>query len=307
MNQRVVITGMGAVTSLGFGKEEFWQSVRTGQSGISLIERIDVADLDTWVGAEIKNFDPTLYIDKKEARRTDRYAQYALAAAQLALDDSGLDLDREDRDRLGVILGTGIGGMETLEGQHSVLLEKGPGRISPFCIPMMIPNMAAGLVAIRFGLRGFVETVITACASSTNALGDAFRLIRSGSADIMFAGGTEAPLTRLAIAGFCANKALSSNHDPSTACRPFDQERDGFVMGEGAGMLILEELSHARARSATIIAEVTGYGSTNDAFHITASPETGEGEPNACKWRSPMPGCNQRKSGISTPTAPPPS
>ncbi|MDP4091849.1 MAG: beta-ketoacyl-ACP synthase II [Bacillota bacterium] len=277
MSNRVVITGMGAVTSLGIGADLLWQSVKEGKSGISRIERVDVSDLPTQVAAEIKDFDPGEYIDRKELKRMDRYSQHAMVAAQLAVNNSGLDLEKIDHERLGVIVASGIGGIESLENQHKVMLEKGPGRISPFLITMMIPNMASGLIAIRFGAKGFTECVSTACASSSNSVGDAFKVIQRGAADIMIAGGTEAPVTRLALAGFCANKTMTVNLDPQTACRPFDAERDGFIMGEGAGILILEEYEHAVKRGAGIIAEIVGYGATNDAFHITAPAEGGEG------------------------------
>lgn len=277
MKRRVVITGIGAITSLGFGKDKLWQSIKGGKSGISLIERVDVSDMPTKVAAEIKDFDPNAFIDRKEIKRMDRFAQYATAATRLAIEDSGLKLDTIDRDRIGVIMGTGIGGVETLEGQCKVLLEKGAGRVSPFFIPMMIPNMAAGQIAIQYGVKGFIECVVTACASSTNAVGDAFKVIERGAADAMIAGGTEAPITRLSLAGFCANKAMTTNHDPATACRPFDLDRDGFIMGEGAGVLILEELEHALERGADIVTEIAGYGCTNDAYHITAVAAGGEG------------------------------
>jgi len=277
MGRRVVITGMGTVTSLGVGAQEFWQSIREGKSGISTIERVDVSDLPTKVGAEIKHFEPENFIDKKEARRMDRFAQYAMAAAQMAVDGSGLNLNTIDQERMGVIIGSGIGGIETLESQHNVLLEKGPGRVSAFLVPMMIPNMAAGLAAIKFGAKGFVECSSMACATSTNSIGDAFKVIQRNDADIMLAGGAEAPITRLTLAGFCSSKAMTTNEDPSTACRPFDYDRDGFIMGEGAGILVLEELEHALRRDAPIIAEIVGYGCTNDAYHITAPAEGGEG------------------------------
>ncbi|VBB06736.1 beta-ketoacyl synthase active site [Lucifera butyrica] len=277
MHKRVVITGMGAVTSLGMGADKLWHSVKSGNSGISRIERIDVADFPTQVAAEIKDFDPGYFMDKKETRRMDRFAQYAVAATKMALENSGLSDAAIKSRRTGMIVGSGIGGLETLENQHRVLLEKGADRISPFMVPMMLPNIAAGMIAIKYGIQGFVECVVTACASSSNAIGDAYKLIQRNAADIMIAGGTEAPITRLAMAGFCASKAMTRNPDPNTACRPFDRERDGFVMGEGAGVLILEELNHALKRGADIIAEVAGYGCTNDAYHITATAPGGEG------------------------------
>lgn len=277
MNRRVVITGMGAITSLGLEVEEFWQSIKNGTNGIQQVERIDVSDLPTKVAAEIKNFDPEDFIEKKEVKRTDRFSQYAMAAAQLAVSSSRLDSSLLKEKQAGMIIGTGIGGLETLENQHRLLLEKGAGRVSPFLVPMMLPNMAAGMTAIKLGVKGFVECVVSACASSTNSIGDAFRIIQRNSADVMIAGGTEAPITRLAMAGFCASKAMTNNPDVNTACRPFDRDRDGFVMGEGAGILILEELQHALKRDANIIAEIVGYGCTNDAYHITAVSPGGEG------------------------------
>lgn len=277
MNRRVVITGMGAVSSLGCGADRLWQSIKQGKSGISRIERVDVSDLPTQVGAEVKDFDPSQFLEKKELKRMDRFAQYALAATQMALADARIDLAVVNKERIGAMVGTGIGGIESIEEQHSVLLEKGPSRISPFLVPMMLPNMAAGLIAIKYGIKGFTECTVSACASSTNALGDAYKIIQRNDADMMIAGGTEASITRLALAGFCAMKAMTTNPDAATASRPFDLERDGFVLGEGAGILFIEELEHALQRGAAIIAEIVGYGCTNDAFHITAPPEGGAG------------------------------
>lgn len=277
MKRRVVITGLGTITSLGFGVNDFWESIKNGKCGINSIERIDVSDLPTKVGAEIKNFVPTDFIDKKEARRMDRFAQYAMAATQLAFEFSKIDLDKINKERMGVIIGSGIGGIETLETQYNVLLEKGPNRVSALFVPMMIANMASGVIAIKYGAKGYNECIVTACASSANSVGEAFKIIQRNDADIMIAGGTEAPITRLSFSGFCANKTMSKNEDPLDACKPFDLNRDGFVMGEGAGVLILEELEHAQARGANIIAEIVGYGCTNDAYHITAPAEDGEG------------------------------
>jgi len=277
MKRRVVITGMGVVHSLGLGLESFWNSIKEGKSGISLITNIDTANLDAKVAAEIKDFDPTAYIDKKEARRMDAFTQYAMAAAKMAMEMSGLNMQEEDSFRAGAIVASGIGGIKTLEDQHQVLMTKGPGRVSPFFIPSMIANMAAGRIAMEYGLQGFNECVVTACASGNNAIGDAYRVVKYGEADIMVAGGTEAAITPLAIAGFCASKALSTNPDPARACRPFDINRDGFVMGEGAGILVLEELEHAKSRGARIFAEVVGYGCTCDAYHITAPHPDGIG------------------------------
>ncbi|WP_027938569.1 beta-ketoacyl-ACP synthase II [Anaeroarcus burkinensis] len=277
MNRRVVITGMGAVSSFGCGADRLWQSIKQGKSGISRIERVDVSDLPTQVGAEVNDFDPSQFLEKKELKRMDRFAQYALAATQMALEDARIDLAAVNKERIGAMVGTGIGGIESIEEQHSVLLEKGPSRISPFLVPMMLPNMAAGLIAIKYGIKGFTECTVSACASSTNAIGDAYKIIQRNDADMMIAGGTEASITRLALAGFCAMKAMTTNPDAATASRPFDLERDGFVLGEGAGILFIEELEHALQRGAAIIAEIVGYGCTNDAFHITAPPEGGAG------------------------------
>ena len=277
MNRRVVITGMGAVSSFGCGADRLWQSIKQGKSGISRIERVDVSDLPTQVGAEVKCFDPSQFLEKKELKRMDRFAQYALAATQMALEDARIDMAAVNKERIGAMVGTGIGGIESIEEQHSVLLEKGPSRISPFLVPMMLPNMAAGLIAIKYGIKGFTECTVSACASSTNAIGDAYKIIQRNDADMMIAGGTEASITRLALAGFCAMKAMTTNPDAATASRPFDLERDGFVLGEGAGILFIEELEHALQRGAAIIAEIVGYGCTNDAFHITAPPEGGAG------------------------------
>lgn len=277
MERRVVITGIGAVTPFGNGADKLWRSIRNGESGISLIERVDVSDLPVKVAAEIKNFDPNEFIERKEVKRMDRFSHYAIAAAQMAVEKSELNFEAVNKERAGVIIGSGVGGIETLENQYHVLSEKGAGRISAFFVPMMISNIASSLIAIKYSIKGFVECVVTACASSTNAIGDAYKVIQRNDADIMIAGGTEAPITKLSLAGFCANRTLSKNEDPATASKPFDMERNGFVMGEGAGMLILEEREHAINRGAQIIAEVVGYGCTNDAYHITAPAEGGEG------------------------------
>lgn len=277
MKKRVVITGTGVVSSLGMGTEEFWASIKAGKNGISKVERFDVANFNTKVGAEIKNFEPSLYMDKKEAKRMDRFTQYAIAASKMAMEEAAFDMDKIDHERMGVVVGSGIGGMETFEDQHSTLEAKGPGRVSPFYIPMMISNMAAGRIAIQFGAKGFNECVVTACATGTNAIGDAFKVIQRGDADIMITGGSEAAITPLSYAGFCSMKAMSTTEDPEIACRPFDTERNGFIMGEGAGILVLEDLDHALARGAKIIAEVVGYGCTNDAFDIVQPAPNGEG------------------------------
>lgn len=277
MKKRVVITGMGVVHSLGFGINDFWNAIKEGKSGIKQVTRFDTDKFDAKVASEITDFVPTDFIDKKEAKRMDVFTQYAMAAARIAMEMSGLNMEKEDRYRAGVIVASGVGGIQTLEDQHHILEEKGPGRVSPFFIPSMIANMAAGRIAIEYGLQGFNECVVTACASGNNAIGDAFKVIQRGDADVMLSGGAEAAITPLSLAGFCSNKALSTNPDPDTACRPFDKERDGFVMGEGAGILVLEELEHALNRGADIYGEVTGYGCTCDAYHITAPHPEGAG------------------------------
>jgi 3-oxoacyl-[acyl-carrier-protein] synthase II len=284
MKRRVVITGMGAVTPVGTGVQEFWQSLLDGKSGIDYVTRIDTSQLPTKIGGEVKNFDPSQYIDKKEARRMDRFAQFAVASAKMALEHAQIDMEKVRKDRVGVVLGSGVGGMETLEEQMKVLYEKGPGRVSPFVVPMMISNMAAGQVAITFGVTGPNLTIVTACASGTNAVGDAFKLIQNGKADIVITGGSEASITPLAFAGFCSMKAMSTRNDePQKASRPFDKERDGFVMGEGSGIVILESLDHAEKRGAKIYAEVLGYGATADAYHITAPAPKGVGAAQAMR------------------------
>lgn len=275
MKKRVVITGLGAVTPIGIGKDEFWQALLAGKSGIGKITRFDASEYTTQIAGEVKDFDPTKYIDKKEAKRMDPFTQFAVAASKMAFEDSGINLELEDRTRIGTMIGTGIGGMDTLNEQYHNLFDKGPNRISPFFIPMMIGNMAAGQTSITFGLQGPCSCVMTACATGTNAIGDAFKIIQRGDADVMVAGGTEAAISPIAVAGFCSMKALSTRNDePEKASRPFDKDRNGFVMGEGAGVVILESLEHAIARGAHIYAEIVGYGSNADAYHITApAPE----------------------------------
>ena len=275
--KRVVITGTGVVSPVGNDTETFWNNIKNGVSGIGTVTRFDVENYTCKVAGEIKDFDITQFIDKKEAKRMDRFTHYAVAAALMAVKDAGLDMEKEDANHVGVILGSGIGGIETLENQHETMMNKGPGRVSPFFIPMMISNMAAGQIAILTGAKGVNETVVTACASGTNAVGDAFHAVRNGMVDVCLSGGAEAAITPLSFAGFCSEKAMSTNPDPETACRPFDKDRDGFVMGEGAGILVLEELEHAQKRGAHIIAEIIGYGATDDAFHITAPAPDGEG------------------------------
>lgn len=278
MKNRVVVTGVGVISPIGNNKEVFWDNLINGVSGIDTITRFDVTPYPTKIAAEVKDFDPAQYIDKKEARRMDRVTQFAVAAAKMAVENAGFDVDDLNKEKMGVILGCGIGGIQTFEDQSRVLINKGPGRISPFFVPMMIANMPSGQVSIALGAKGPNTTVVTACASGTNAVGDAFKAIQRGDADIMVTGGTEAPITPLAVGGFCAMKAMSTrNEEPKRASRPFDTERDGFVMGEGAGILILESLEHAQKRGARIYAEVVGYGATADAHHITAPAPEGEG------------------------------
>lgn len=274
-SRRVVITGLGAISPIGTGTADFWQALTDGVSGIGPITRFDASDFTTRIAGEVKDFEPTKYIDKKEAKRMDRVTQFAVAATSMALQDAALDLEQEDRERIGTVIGTGIGGIETLHDQYKILFEKGPGRISPFFVPMMIANMPAGQTSIAFGLRGPSSCVVTACATGTNAVGDAFKIIQRGDADVMVAGGVEACISPAAVAGFCSMKALSTcNDEPTKASRPFDKGRGGFVMGEGAGIVVLESLEHAQARGARIYAEIAGYGFNADAYHITApAPE----------------------------------
>jgi len=277
-NRRVVITGLGVISPVGTGIEKFWANLLDGQSGIGPITRFDASELSTRIAGEVKDFEVENYIDKKEARRMDLFTQYAVAAAKMAVEDSGMDLRQVDLNRMGVILGSGIGGIATMEEQHKVLVNKGPNRVSPFMVPMMIVNMAAGQISIHLGAKGPNITVVSACASGTNAVGDAFKLIQRGDADIVIGGGAEASITPLSFAGFCSMKALSTRNDePTKASRPFDKERDGFIMGEGSAILILESLEHAQKRGAKIYAEVLGYGATADAHHITAPAPEGEG------------------------------
>jgi 3-oxoacyl-[acyl-carrier-protein] synthase II len=269
---------MGVVSPLGIDIKTFWSNLTQGTSGAGPITRFDPAGFNTRIAAEVKNFNPADFIDKKELRRMDRFTHFALAATKMALEDAGLDLTKVDRDRVGVVLGSGIGGLETLEEQHNVLLNRGPDRISPFFIPMMIPNMGAGQIAITYGLRGNNITMVSACASSNHALGDAFRLLQREEADIIISGGSEAPITPLGVAGFIAMKALTTRNDnPTKASRPFDLKRDGFLIGEGAAILILETVEHALKREAKIYAEIIGYGTSCDAYHITAPDPSGIG------------------------------
>ena len=275
--KRVVVTGLGAVTPIGNDVETTWQNAINGVSGVGPITRIDSEPYTAKVAAELKDFDVEQFMDKKDARKMDRFTQYAVAASFMAVKDANLDITDDIAPRVGVWIGSGIGGMETFEQQYKTLLDKGPRRVSPFFVPMLIPDMATGQVSIALGAKGFNSCTVTACATGTNSIGDAFRVIERGEADVMISGGAEAPLTEMSFAGFTANKALSTNPDPKTASRPFDQDRDGFVMGEGAGIVVLEELEHALARGAKIYAEIVGYGATGDAHHITAPAPNGEG------------------------------
>ncbi|HJF31991.1 MAG TPA: beta-ketoacyl-ACP synthase II [Sporosarcina psychrophila] len=275
--KRVVVTGIGAVSPVGNSAEESWNSVLEGKSGIGPLTRLDSEQFPVKVAAEVKDFDIEEYISRKDARKMDRFTHYALASSIMAMKDANLELEGDLALRTGVWIGSGIGGMETHEQQFLTFQEKGYRRVSPFFVPMMIPDMAAGQVSIYHGAKGINSCTVTACASGTNSIGDAFEVIRRGEADVMITGGAEAPITTMSVAGFCANTALSLNPDPATASRPFDKERDGFVIGEGAGILILEEYEHAIARGAKIYAELVGYGSTGDAHHITAPAPGGEG------------------------------
>src|SRR5262245_52919798 len=277
--RRVVITGLGAVSPLGNDVDTLWKNLVAGQCGIERITHFDATPFETQIAGEVKNFDASpAFPSPKDARRSDRFAQFGVYAAWQALVDSGLDLNRVNRDEIGVFIGSGIGGLETTAEQHSVLLNRGPGRLSPFMIPMLILNMASGLFSMFYKLRGPNVATCSACATSTHAIGEAWRTIKMGDAQVMFAGGSEATIVPIGIGGFCAMKAMSTrNHEPARASRPFDAERDGFVMGEGAGVLVLEELDHAKARGARIYCELLGYGNTADANHMTAPAPFGEG------------------------------
>jgi 3-oxoacyl-[acyl-carrier-protein] synthase II len=278
LKRRVVITGFGLTTPLGIGRDEVWRRIVNGESGIGPITRFDASGHETRIAGEVKNFRPEEYVTAKEVRRMDLFILYALAATKFAVEAAGLDMTKEDPERVGVIVGTGLGGLPTLEKYHSILLEKGPSRISPFFIPMLIANEAPGNIAIQYGMKGPNLSIVTACATGAHSIGDACRVIQYGDADVMAAGGTEANLTPLTVGGFNALKALSTRNDaPEKASRPFDKQRDGFVIGEGAGIVILEELERARARGAAIYAEVSGYGYNGDAYHITAPCPDGDG------------------------------
>jgi 3-oxoacyl-[acyl-carrier-protein] synthase II len=281
---RVFVTGSGVISPLGNDTEEFWKNLVAGVSGAGPITRFDASNYETRFACEVKNFSTEGVMDRKEAKRMDRFVQFAVMAAAEAVRTSGLDLEKVSRDRIGVIIGSGIGGLETFESQHSVLLERGPSRVSPFFIPMMISDMAAGQVSIQLGLKGPNFCTVSACASGAHAIGESLRLLRAGDADVIVTGGTESVVTPMAMAGFGNMRALSTRNDePQKASRPFDKDRDGFVLGEGAGVLVLETESHAKRRNAPLLCELSGYGATADAYHITAPSETGEGAARAMK------------------------
>ncbi|MDP3296865.1 MAG: beta-ketoacyl-ACP synthase II [Thermodesulfovibrionia bacterium] len=276
--RRVVVTGVGLITPLGTGTEKSWENLLDGRSGIRKITQFDATHFPCQVAGEVPDFEINQFIEIKEQKKMDRFIHFAFAAAKMAVEDSGLKITKDNADRIGVVVGSGIGGLSAIEHYHTVLLEKGPKRISPFFIPMLIINLAAGQISIHFGAKGPNSAVATACASGTHSIGDAFKIIKRGEADAMISGGTEAVITPLAVGGFSSMKALSTrNNEPEKASRPFDRDRDGFVMGEGAGIMVLEDMEHALSRGAKIYAEITGYGMTGDAYHITSPPPEGEG------------------------------
>jgi 3-oxoacyl-[acyl-carrier-protein] synthase II len=284
--RRVVITGMGVVTPVGNDLETFWSNLKNGTSGISTIDAFDTTGYDCKIGGQVRGLDPkSFFKNPKDVRRTDRFTHLAMAAAKMAIADSGIDISNlQDRDRFGVIVSTGIGGLKTLQDQLQILVTKGPGRNSPFTIPMLISNMAGGVISMEFGLTGPNLCIVTACATSNNAIGESWRIIKFGDADIFLAGGAEASIVEIGVAGFSAMKALSKrNNEPERASRPFDRDRDGFVMSEGSGIVVVEELEHARARGAKIYCEITGYGVSADAYHMTAPPPDGKGAARAMK------------------------
>ena len=276
-NRRVVVTGMGAITPIGNSVEEFWNGIKEGKTGFGPITYFDTADYRCKLAAEVKDFDPTQYMDKKSARRMEQFCQFAVAAAGQAISDAGLDMEQEDPYMVGCSVGSGIGSLQAMEREYDRLKEKGPGRVGPMLVPLMISNMAAGNVSIAYGLKGKSLNVVTACATGTHSIGEAYRTIQYGDADVMIAGGTESSITPIGIAGFSALTALSFSEDPERASIPFDKERNGFVMGEGSAIVVLEELEHAKRRGAKIYAELTGYGCSSDAYHITSPAEDGSG------------------------------
>lgn len=284
MKKRVVITGLGVITAVGTGVDNFWKNIINGVSGIDRITLMDTSNLEVKIGAEVREFDPTEYMDRKEAKRADRFVHFAVAAAKLALADSGLKINPTNAENVGVVIGSGIGGMKTFEEQARTCHEKGPKRVSPFFIPMMIPDMGSGFVSIITGAKGPNHTVVTACASGTHSIGDSLRIIQNGEAVAMITGGSEAAITQLSYAGFTSAGALSTNNDdPKGSSRPFDLNRDGFVMGEGSGILVLEELEHAKQRGAKIYAEVVGFGGSGDAYHMTSPDPEGDGAARAMR------------------------
>ena len=291
--RRVVVTGMGAITPIGLNTEDFWNGIKEGRTGFGEVTHFDTTDYKTHLAAEVKDFNAKEYMDFKAAKRMALFSQYAVAAAKEAMEDSGLDMEKEDPFRVGCAVGSGIGSLQVVEQEHTKLLEKGPKRLAPLMVPMMISNMAAGNISIQFGLRGKNINVVTACATGTQSIGEAYRSIQCGEVDVMVAGGTEAAISPVGLGGFGALTALSSSTDPKRCSIPFDKERDGFVMGEGAGIVVLEELEHAKARGAKIMAEVVGYGATADAYHITSPIEDGSGAAKAMELAV-------KEAGIST-------
>jgi len=278
VKKRVVLTGLGVISPIGNNKNDFWKAILAGKSGTAVLTAFDPSLFTTQIAAEIKGFEPAKYFSSKEIRHMDRFVQFAMVAAKEAIEDSKIDLNKADRNRCGVLIGSGIGGLHTFEAQHKIYLEKGPSKISPFLIPMLIVNMASGEVSIAHGLKGPNSCVATACASSNHAIGDAFRIVQRGEADMMVTGGSEGCITPMGFGGFCSCKALSRrNHDPAGASRPFDKERDGFIMGEGAGILVIEEYEYAKKRNADIYCEIIGYGMSGDAYHMTAPDPSGDG------------------------------
>lgn len=284
MGRRVVVTGMGAITPIGLSVDEFWESVKAQKTGFAEITKFDTTDYKCKLAAEVKGFDAKNYMDFKSAKRMEAFCQYAVAASKEALEDAGLDMEKEDAFRVGVSIGSGIGSLQAVEREYKKLLEKGPSRVNPLLVPLMISNMAAGNVSITYGLKGKSLNVVTACATGTNSIGEAFRSIQYGDADVMLAGGTESSITPIGVAGFTALTALSSSTDVNRCSIPFDKERSGFVMGEGSAVVVLEELEHAKKRGAKIYAEVAGYGATSDAFHITSPAEDGAGAAKAMEY-----------------------
>lgn len=284
MSRRVVVTGMGAITPIGLSVDEFWDSIKQGKTGFDTITKFDASEYKCHLAAEVKGFEGKNYMDFKAAKRMELFCQYAVAATKEAIEDAGLDMEKEDAYKVGVSVGSGIGSLQAMEREHSKLLEKGPNKVNPLLVPLMICNMAAGNVSIQYGLKGKSINVVTACATGTNSIGEAFRAIQYGEADVMIAGGTEGSVTPIGVAGFAALTALTSLDDPARCSIPFDKERSGFVMGEGSGIVVLEELEHAKKRGAKIYAEVAGYGCTSDAYHITSPAEDGSGAAKAMEF-----------------------